>query len=196
MAAPGESRRAKSDDALASSSPSRRGPHLTWRFAPYAELTPQEIHDLFQVRAAVFVVEQECAFQDVDGADVHCWHLLGYSASPAAPGVDPILAAYCRLVPPGVKFEEPSIGRVVTPQVVRGWGLGRVLMREALLRADRLWPGKAIRIGAQQRLDGFYRDFGFAQASEPYDEDGILHIEMVRAAPGVAANGGSKVRQD
>jgi ElaA protein len=145
---------------------------ISWRFKPFADLTPYEVHDLFQVRAQVFVVEQACAFQDVDGADLDCWHLLGYR--------DKVLAAYCRLVPPGVKYEEPSIGRVVTTQAVRRTGLGRELMREALRRADKLWPGKAIRIGAQQRLDDFYRDFGFVQASEPYDEDGIMHIHMVR----------------
>ena len=155
-----------------SSSPSRRGPSLHWRFAPFAELTPREVHDLLQLRAAVFVVEQNCVFQDVDGADLESWHLLGRRGDS--------LVAYARLIPAGVKFDEPSIGRVVSLPALRGTGLGRDLMAEALRRADTLWPGRAIRIGAQQRLERFYNDFGFAQSSAPYDEDGIMHIEMLR----------------
>jgi ElaA protein len=156
---------------------------ITWRFAPFDDLTPRNVHDLFQVRAAAFVVEQDCVFQDLDGIDPQCWHLLGFSPSPLGEGrgEGQVLVAYCRIVPPGVKFAEPSIGRVVTTSEVRGTGLGRELVREALLRADRLWPGRPIRIGAQKHLDRFYGEFGFAVASEPYDEDGILHIEMLKA---------------
>jgi ElaA protein len=147
---------------------------IDWRFAPFAELTPRDVHDLFQVRAAAFIVEQDCVFQDLDGIDPQCWHLLGRRKGE--------LVAYCRFVPPGGKFAEPSIGRVVTTPAVRGTGLGRELVREALRRADKLWPGRPIRIGAQKHLDRFYGEFGFAVASEPYDEDGILHIEMLRQA--------------
>jgi ElaA protein len=96
------------------------------------------------------------------------------------------LVAYCRLVPPGVKYAEPSIGRVATTQAARRTGRGRELMREALARAGELWPGRAIRIGAQQRLERFYEDFGFVTSSAPYDEDGIPHIEMLRAPQGAA----------
>ena len=147
---------------------------LTWRFAPFAELTAREIHDLYRLRVAVFVVEQECAFQDVDGADVESWHLLGYR--------DKELIAYARFVPAGIKFAEPSIGRVITAIAVRRTGLGRTLMEEALKRADKLWPHRAIRIGAQERLEKFYQDFGFTTVSAPYDEDGIMHVEMLRPA--------------
>ena len=146
---------------------------IDWRFARFDELSPREIHDLFRARAAAFVVEQNCAFQDLDGVDPECWHLLGYEGE---------LLAYARLVPPGVKFDEPSIGRVVTTQAARGTGRGRALMKEALARAEKLWPGRPIRIGAQHRLERFYEDFGFVTASAPYDEDGILHVEMVRPA--------------
>jgi len=141
-----------------------------WRFARFAELSPQEIHDLYRLRVDVFVVEQNCVFQDVDGVDPQCWHLLGYE------GRD--LVAYCRFVPPGVKFPEPSIGRVITARSVRRTGMGRVLMREAMQRAAALWPDQALRIGAQAHLERFYNEFGFTKSSEPYDEDGILHIEM------------------
>ena len=145
---------------------------IAWRFAPFDELTPHELHDVLRLRAAVFVVEQKCPFQDVDGADPHCWHLLGTRAGE--------LVAYSRLVPPGVKYAEPSIGRVVSSPAARRTGCGRELMRESIARADKLWPGKPIRIGAQRYLERFYGDYGFVKASEPYDEDGIMHIEMVK----------------
>jgi ElaA protein len=88
--------------------------------------------------------------------------------------------AYSRLVPPGVKYAEPSIGRVLTTAGARGTGAGRELMAESIARAGKLWPGHSIRIGAQQYLEQFYGSYGFARTSEPYDEDGIMHIEMVR----------------
>jgi len=152
---------------------SHRRTVIAWRFARFDELSAREAHDMFQLCAAVFVVEQTCAFQDLDGADPACWHLIGRDGDQ--------LVAYCRLVPPGVKYPEPSIGRVITSREARRTGAGRALMGEAIARAEKLWPGKRLRIGAQLYLKRFYEDFGFAQSSEPYDEDGILHIEMIRS---------------
>ena len=167
-------------------------PSIAWRFAPFAELAPREVHDLYRLRAAIFVVEQKCAFQDIDGVDPECWHLLGYNEK-LGPGLrrgdespNDRLVVYSRLVPPGTKFAEPSIGRVITATAVRRTGMGRELMRESLARAEKLWPNRAIRIGAQLHLERFYVDFGFVTASEPYDEDGILHIEMLRPASTIA----------
>lgn len=148
----------------------------TWRCARFDDLCAREIHDLYRARIAVFVLEQRCAFQDIDGIDPQCWHLIGRSG-PAGE-----IEAYCRIVPPGVKFAEPSIGRVITTSAARGRGVGRELVREAIARASTLWPGRSIRIGAQRHLERFYGEFGFVRASEPYDEDGIAHIEMLRAA--------------
>jgi ElaA protein len=145
---------------------------IDWRFCAFESLSPREIHDLYRLRAQVFVVEQDCAFQDLDGADPACHHLLGTRAGD--------LVAYCRIAPPGLKFAEPSIGRVIVPEELRGTGLGRILMQEALRRTDALWPGMPVRIGAQHRLEKFYTALGFATDSEPYDEDGIAHIEMLR----------------
>jgi ElaA protein len=158
---------------------------LTWRFAPFDKLTAREVHDLFQARIGVFVLEQKCAFQDVDGIDPQCWHLLGFSPAPVgeARGQGHPLLAYARIVPPGIKYAEPSIGRVLTTAAGRRTGAGRELMREAVARINALWPGQPIRIGAQRYLERFYGDFGFVRSSEPYDEDGIVHIEMLRAAP-------------
>lgn len=147
---------------------------LAWRLASFGELSRDEIHEIFQARLAVFVVEQACPFQDLDGRDPACWHLIGRRDAGGP------LLAYCRLVPPGVKYEEPSIGRVLTTESGRRRGLGRELMREAVARAEALWPGRAFRIGAQQYLEGFYGEFGFVRVSEPYDEDGIMHIDMLR----------------
>ena len=147
---------------------------ITWRCAPFDQLTPREIHDMFQARSAAFVVEQSCVFLDVDGIDPQCWHVVGYRGG--------ALVATARLVPPGTKYAEPSIGRVVTTGAVRGTGLGRSLMHEAIAQAGKLWPGRPIRIGAQQHLEKFYASLGFATASEPYDEDGIPHVEMLRPA--------------
>jgi ElaA protein len=147
---------------------------MHWHFAKFDELSPRDIHDLYQARVAVFVLEQKCPFQDVDGADPQCWHLIGREGSGGE------MLAYCRLVPPGVKYPEPSIGRVLTTRKARRTGAGKDLMGEALARCEQLWPGERLKIGAQQYLEGFYGEFGFARSSEPYDEDGIMHIEMVR----------------
>jgi len=159
-----------------------------WRIVRFNDLTARDVHDIYQARVEVFVLEQNCPFQDVDGADPACWHLftrkeLGSDPLSSNKGSDPNsfpIVAYCRIVPPGLKFAEPSIGRVLTTEAARGTGLGRVLMGEAVARTKALWPKEAIRIGAQARLEKFYNDFGFEKASDMYMEDGIPHIEMVR----------------
>ena len=151
-------------------------------------VSPSEILGRF------FVLQSELirTVQDIDGVDPECWHLLGYNEK-LGPGLrrgdespNDRLVVYSRLVPPGTKFAEPSIGRVITATAVRRTGMGRELMRESLRRAEKLWPNRAIRIGAQRQLERFYMDFGFVTASEPYDEDGILHIEMLRPASTIA----------
>jgi ElaA protein len=168
---------------------------ITWRCAPFEQLTPREIHDLLQARSAAFVVEQSCVFLDIDGVDPECWHIVGYAFPADSRGEGPILVATARLVPPGTKFAEPSIGRVVTTSAVRGTGMGRLLMQEAIAQAEKLWPRQALRIGAQKHLERFYASLGFVTASEPYDEDGILHIEMVRPASTVPDRSGQTVGQ-
>ena len=134
---------------------------LQWRFTSFDELTVREVHDLYQARVGVFVVEQNCPFQDFDGLDPGCWHLLG--RAPDGP-----LLAYCRLVPPGLKYAEPSIGRVLTTKEARGSGAGRELMAKAVGHAEHLWPGRAIRIGAQMYLERFYGGFGFVSEGESF----------------------------
>lgn len=153
---------------------------LQWQFARLDDLPIRDWYTVSAARIDVFVMEQNCPFQDHDGADFFCWHLLGW----ADVNEKRKLAAYCRIVDPGVKFPEPSIGRVVTPRAFRGYGYGRLLMKEALARHDALYPNLANKIGAQHRLEKFYNELGFVASSEIYMEDGIAHIEMVR--PSVA----------
>ena len=152
-------------------------PRVQWTWKRFPELTPAELYAILAARAAVFVVEQACAFQDVDGLDAFAWHLLGWVEQDDCP----TLAAYLRLIDPGRKYTEPSIGRVLTALPYRRTDLGRAAMREGLARAAALYPGCEVRIGAQQRLERFYAELGFRTVSAPYDEDGIAHVEMLRS---------------
>ncbi len=145
---------------------------LTFDWLPFDRLSGREVHDLLQLRSRVFVVEQTCPFLDPDGLDPKCWHGLGRDGE--------LLVATARIVPPGLKSEEPAIGRVVTAPEVRRTGAGRALMSSAIAQVQRLYPGQSIRLGAQRYLEKFYGSFGFVPIGEPYDEDGIPHIEMRR----------------
>ncbi len=149
---------------------------LHWQFSRFDDLPIRDWYAASAARVDVFVMEQNCPFQDNDGADFHSWHLLGWDESNGSRE----LAAYCRIVDPGVKFPEPSIGRVVTARAFRLKGLGKVLMAEAVERHEQLYPGQPNRIGAQQRLEKFYTGFGFKTISDIYMEDGIPHVEMLR----------------
>lgn len=145
---------------------------IAWRCLPFASLPPQALYDLLCLRTEVFVIEQNCVFQDMDGADPACHHLLGERNG--------ALQAYARLVPAGLKFAEASIGRVVSDPATRGTGMGHALMREAVAQLQALWGAQPIRIGAQAHLQDFYRQHGFEPAGPIYIEDGIDHIEMLR----------------
>lgn len=148
-------------------------PDLCWRCQRLESLSPLALQRIHVARQQVFVVEQACAFQDADAADERCWHLTG-----SAP--DGALLAYARLVEPGVKYAEPSIGRVLTTAPARGSGLGRALLTRAIAQAQALWPGQALRISAQLRLERFYGEAGFERVGRPYLEDDLPHIEMLR----------------
>ncbi|VVE68060.1 GNAT family N-acetyltransferase [Pandoraea captiosa] len=158
---------------------------MEWMCKTFDELGSALLYRILAARNAVFVVEQQCPYQDIDGRDLHSLHLVAQvaartSSAPVAPGA-PQIAAYLRLLPPGLAYEEASIGRVITASSHRGTGLGRELLARAVAIAEVQWPHAALRIGAQAHLEAFYGSFGFVKASEPYDEDGILHIEMLRA---------------
>ncbi len=158
----------------------RRFPPVHWQWSAFGSLQPSELYAALALRAAVFVVEQGCAFLDPDGHDANAHHLLGWRAAPA--GGHEALVAYLRVLPPRQKYAEPSIGRVITHPGYRGIGLGWALMEEGVARTRAAFPGFAIRLGAQQHLRRFYEGLGFAPACAPYDEDGIAHIEMLLPA--------------
>ena len=151
-------------------------PPIAWQWKRFADFAPAELYAVLAARAEVFVVEQSCAFNDLDGLDEHAWHLVGWVERDGAR----LLAAYLRLIEPGRKYAEPSIGRVLTTAAFRDSGLGRAAMLEGLARSALLYPGQAMRIGAQQRLQRFYEAMGFRAVSDPYPEDNIVHVDMLR----------------
>lgn len=151
----------------------RRCAHVKARVCilPFEQLSPRRLHEVFRLRAAVFVVEQACLYEDIDGLDPAAEHVLFED--------DEGLAGYARILPAGTRFPEPSIGRVVVAPRVRGKGLGRRLMEAAIARAE---AHGALALSAQAHLEAFYASLGFV-AGERYDEDGIPHVAMRREAP-------------
>jgi ElaA protein len=146
---------------------------LNWTWSRFQELGVDNLYDALALRCRVFVLEQG-PYLDPDGVDRQCWHLLGRDDSGT-------LQAYLRIVDPGVKFAEPSIGRVITSPETRGSGLGRRLFAEGVARCLRLWPGQGIRISAQAHLERFYGEWGFCRVGSEYLEDNIPHLEMFRS---------------
>jgi ElaA protein len=140
------------------------------------DLSAIELHRILCARAAVFVVEQNCPYQDCDEYDLHAWHLIGWTA--ASVGRD--IAAYLRVVDPGAKYAGVAFGRVLTTKGYRGMGFGRALITQALNRITDTYGERVVRISAQQYLEKFYRSFGFATVSQPYLEDGIPHLDMLK----------------
>ena len=150
---------------------------VRWHWSRFQALGLDDLYDALALRSAVFSVEQACAYLDPDGVDRSSSHLLGRD-------VAGVLHGYLRVVDPGVKYAEPSIGRVVTSPALRGTGLGRKLFAEGLSRCTAAWPGQGIRISAQAHLDRFYASFGFEPVGAIYLEDNIPHLEMLRPAEG------------
>ena len=144
---------------------------LTWTLDAFSELAIARWYAISQARTAVFIVEQNCPYQDLDGKDAKCLHLAGWDGA--------ALAAYLRIVPPGVSYAEASLGRVLTSAAYRRGGFGRQLLTEGIARCSDIHGGP-IRIGAQRYLERFYGELGFVTASPEYDEDGIPHVEMIR----------------
>ena len=144
---------------------------ITWTCKSFNELSPNELYAILQLRSEIFVVEQNCVFLDADNKDQASWHLMGWKQS--------ALIAYTRLVPPGVAYAEPSIGRVVTALTARGRGTGRQLMQQSIAECRKLFGNNTIRIGAQLYLKKFYGSLGFVPTGGIYPEDGIDHIQML-----------------
>ena len=142
------------------------------KFAVFAfgQLSAHQLHDIYKLRSAVFVVEQNCAYQDVDDKDLEAHHVVCYQ--------DGDLIAYSRLLPPGISYPEPSIGRVVVRSDHRRRGLGEELMRFSLDACKQLFRAEQVVISAQCYLESFYENLGFVAEGEPYPEDDIPHRRM------------------
>lgn len=149
---------------------------IDWRACRFGELSPIELARIYRARQQVFVIEQQCIYLDADAYDEVSCHFAAWSSEHVLP------LAYARLLNPGTKYAEPSIGRVLTTAPARGLGLGRELVRRVIAHSAQAFPGMAIRISAQERLERFYADSGFGAIGAPYQEDGIPHLEMLRQA--------------
>ncbi|CAM1341229.1 GNAT family N-acetyltransferase [Tenacibaculum amylolyticum] len=138
----------------------------------FEELTTIELYDILQLRSEVFVVEQKCIYQDIDGKDQKALHILGIKEG--------ALVAYTRLFKPNYYFEEASIGRVLVVASERKYGYGHDLIKFSIQTVHNTFSTKEIKIGAQTYLKKFYESHGFKQVGEEYIEDGIPHIYMIR----------------
>lgn len=138
----------------------------------FEALSIQQLYELLRLRSEVFVLEQQCLYQDMDGLDQQAKHLMVTDDQQR-------LCAYARILPPGIAFAEPAIGRILTASCWRGQGYGQWFIKQAVACTQQLYSKKRIRIGAQAYLQRFYTACGFEVVGEPYDEDGILHIEML-----------------
>ncbi len=145
---------------------------MNWTWQRFEALGVDNLYDALALRCRVFILEQG-PYLDPDGIDRQAWHLLGRDANG-------VLQAYLRVVDPGVKYVEPSIGRVITAPDSRGTGLGRVLFAKGVSRCAAVWPGQGIRISAQAHLERFYGTYGFERVGDGYLEDGIPHLEMLK----------------
>lgn len=146
--------------------------NLTHSVKGFQELTLNELYALLQLRAEVFAVEQNCVYQDLDGKDQSCHHVML--------NIGDQLVGYSRLVPAGLSYADIAIGRVITSSTVRGTGLGRKLMELSIEYCQKLYGSTDIRLSAQTYALGFYSSLGFVAEGETYLEDGIEHIEMVK----------------
>lgn len=143
-----------------------------WICVPLTELDHELLYAMLRLRAEVFVVEQDCAYQDLDGHDRDALHLCGLKGGE--------LVCYARINAPGTKIGYTAISRVLVKKAYRDSGLGRLLMGEALEHCEQQWPDAEIGLAAQRPLVDFYESLGFRPVSGPYDDEGIPHVDMLR----------------
>ena len=149
--------------------------NIKWTIKKYKELSLNELYEILQIRLEVFVIEQTCFYQDIDGSDDKSSHLFGIDTETNK------IVAYSRIVNPGITYKEPSIGRVITVKSHRKLGLGRVMMIKAIEYSENEYKGQGIRISGQKYLEAFYNNLGFKTVSDVYLEDGIEHVEMLKS---------------
>ena len=146
---------------------------MEWILKKFDELSTFELYSILRLRNEVFVVEQNCVYQDLDNRDQLSWHLTCWHEN------KPV--AYTRILPPGILYQEPSIGRVVTEVNYRNKGLGKELMERSIKNCELLFGKQDIKLGAQLYLKEFYISLGFLPEGNIYLEDGIEHIAMIKS---------------
>ncbi len=144
---------------------------ISWIWKRFEDISGTEMHEILFKRQKVFIVEQKCVYQDADELDKYSWHLIGRESKG-------LLAAYARITFPGTRYEEPSFGRILTVQSFRGTGLGRQIIQYCIEKCNIEYPDMVIHISAQTYLIKFYNDFGFKSLGQPYDDEGVEHIDM------------------
>jgi ElaA protein len=146
---------------------------ISFTCLPFDTLSNTALYEILALRQEVFVVEQNCPYQDCDGKDLQSWHLMGRDQTGK-------LICYTRLLPKGIAYENyASIGRVVSSPAARGTGAGKILMEKSIELCRQLFGNEPIKIGAQSYLLKFYESFGFRSTGEEYLEDGIPHTKMI-----------------
>jgi len=147
--------------------------NIIWKWQSFKEIKTEELYGILQLRQLVFVLEQNCLYQDLDNRDQTGFHLSAWSRTSKA-----VPVAYLRVLPG--ENNTVRIGRVVTHPAKRAQGLGRQLFQRGIDAVERCWPGITIQISAQHHLEGFYKNFGFKRVSDVFLEDNIPHVEMIR----------------
>lgn len=143
---------------------------MEWKIKTFSELTARELYDILRMRSEIFVAEQRSPYNDVDGADLSAWQIFAYDGG--------VLAASMRVLPPGAAYETLAMGRVAAAREFRGRGLARAMMERAITFVRDELGESVVTIGAQLYLTEFYRSLGFAEISEPYDDEGVMHVDM------------------
>lgn len=145
---------------------------LTWHIKHFRDLSPDELHDIIALRIDVFVIEQNCAYQDVDGKDKSAWEIFARNEQGK-------LVTTARILPPGISYKEYSIGRVANDATIRGTGVGHEMMRRSMKFIQQTFGNVDVRISAQKYLENFYGKFGFQSTGKEYLEDNLPHVEML-----------------
>nr|WP_299343440.1 GNAT family N-acetyltransferase [Allomuricauda sp.] len=138
----------------------------------FSELTKKELYEILRLRNEVFVVEQNCAYQDLDDKDDKALHVLGQNEAS--------IIAYARIFKPGDYFDNAAIGRVVVAKEGRKLGYGKQIMEATISEVNQRFPNSTIELSAQTYLKKFYSDLGFSSHGSEYLEDGIPHVRMIK----------------
>ena len=146
--------------------------NLQWSWKSFEQITKEELYEVLSFRQSIFVVEQKSWYQDADGLDNISLHLLLKENT--------FLVGYLRLIPPGKKYDTPSIGRIAIKENLRGNAIGSELVKRGIKKSSETYLTDSVTISAQNYLTKFYQNHGFTIQGEVYDEDGIPHVKMVK----------------